>query len=148
MSTTSTAAAVLDAHMEVRITGSVEAVWKALTDDIGAWWPETFFAGVSRRNGAITWSPNPVDGCTKPGRVAAAFFGQPSSRWILPSCSKSSLATEGPEQLSKEMAGYSLNVLRSALRSSGLSTVLSLFPFESKSLVGNLRLPSTKCVAT
>jgi uncharacterized protein YndB with AHSA1/START domain len=31
--------------MEVRISRPVEAVWKALTDDIGAWWPDEFYAG-------------------------------------------------------------------------------------------------------
>ncbi len=59
MSTTSTAAAVLDTHMEVRITGSVEAVWKALTDDIGAWWPETFFAGGEPEKRRYYLEPEP-----------------------------------------------------------------------------------------
>ena len=45
MSTPTTAAAVLETHMEIRITGAIGAVWKALTDDIGAWWPEEFYAG-------------------------------------------------------------------------------------------------------
>ncbi len=45
MSTPTTAAAVLETHMEIRITGDIEAVWKALTDDIGAWWPQEFYAG-------------------------------------------------------------------------------------------------------
>ncbi len=27
------------------IAASTEAVWAALTDDIGLWWPEAFYAG-------------------------------------------------------------------------------------------------------
>lgn len=49
MSTTSTAtteaASVFESHLEIRIEGTPTAVWKALTDDIGAWWPDAFFAG-------------------------------------------------------------------------------------------------------
>jgi len=45
MTTSLKTAAVLETHMEIRITGSPEKVWKALTDDIGAWWPEEFYAG-------------------------------------------------------------------------------------------------------
>ena len=45
MSTSTTAAAILETHMEIRIIGTIAAVWKALTDDIGAWWPQEFYAG-------------------------------------------------------------------------------------------------------
>ena len=45
MSALTTAAAISETHMEIRITGAPAAVWKALTDDIGAWWPEEFYAG-------------------------------------------------------------------------------------------------------
>ena len=45
MSTSIAAATVLETHMEIRVSGSVAAVWKALTDDIGAWWPDEFYAG-------------------------------------------------------------------------------------------------------
>lgn len=39
------AAVIAESQMEVEIAGSAEAVWKALTEDIGAWWPSDFFAG-------------------------------------------------------------------------------------------------------
>ena len=42
---TTTTATVLDTKMETSIGGDVAAVWQALTDDIGAWWPEEFYAG-------------------------------------------------------------------------------------------------------
>ena len=45
MSTPTNAAAVLETHMEIRITGATGDVWKALTNDIGAWWPQEFYAG-------------------------------------------------------------------------------------------------------
>ncbi len=41
----STTATILDTQMEIPIGGGVAAVWQALTDDIGAWWPEEFYAG-------------------------------------------------------------------------------------------------------
>lgn len=31
--------------IDVEIEGSIDAVWKALVDDIGEWWPDEFFAG-------------------------------------------------------------------------------------------------------
>ncbi len=31
--------------LEIKINGSVETVWKALTDDLGAWWPDGAYAG-------------------------------------------------------------------------------------------------------
>ena len=42
---TPSSAAIVEMHVEVRITGAIPAVWKALTNDIGAWWPEEFYAG-------------------------------------------------------------------------------------------------------
>jgi uncharacterized protein YndB with AHSA1/START domain len=45
MTSENNSAEILDSHMEIRIAGSVASVWKALTDDIGAWWPDEFYAG-------------------------------------------------------------------------------------------------------
>ncbi len=45
MNASTTAAAIGEVHMEVRISASVGAVWKALTDEIGDWWPQDFYAG-------------------------------------------------------------------------------------------------------
>ena len=36
-----------DLHQEVRINASVERVWEALTDQIGSWWPASFYVGTS-----------------------------------------------------------------------------------------------------
>jgi uncharacterized protein YndB with AHSA1/START domain len=36
---------ILALHMEISIAASPEKVWKALTDDIGAWWPDATFTG-------------------------------------------------------------------------------------------------------
>jgi uncharacterized protein YndB with AHSA1/START domain len=43
--TETTAAVIAESQMEVEISGSAEAVWNALTEDIGAWWPADFYAG-------------------------------------------------------------------------------------------------------
>jgi len=32
-------------RIELEISGSVDAVWKALTENIGEWWPDEFYAG-------------------------------------------------------------------------------------------------------
>lgn len=34
-----------DLAMEVRIEASADAVWRALTEEIGAWWPGEFYTG-------------------------------------------------------------------------------------------------------
>ncbi len=34
-----------DLQLEIRINASNDAVWRALTDDIGTWWPSVSFAG-------------------------------------------------------------------------------------------------------
>ena len=38
-------ARIADLQLEVRIAASPDAVWKALTDDIGQWWPSSFYCG-------------------------------------------------------------------------------------------------------
>ena len=38
-------ASIVETHMEVRIAASTLQVWSALTEDIGAWWPDSFYAG-------------------------------------------------------------------------------------------------------
>ncbi len=45
MSTPTAATGILETHMEVRLSATAEAVWQALTTEIGAWWPEEFYAG-------------------------------------------------------------------------------------------------------
>jgi hypothetical protein len=80
MSTPTTAAAVLETHMEIRITGAIAAVWKALTEDIGAWWPQEFYAGGEPEKRRYYRRRSPAGGCTKPGRTAAACSGPPWSR--------------------------------------------------------------------
>lgn len=42
---TSEAARLSSLSLEVTIRAEPEAVWKALTDDIGRWWPAEFYAG-------------------------------------------------------------------------------------------------------
>ena len=52
------AAQIARTTMEMEIAAPAEKVWKALTDDIGKWWPAEFYAGgeVATRNFAIeTW---------------------------------------------------------------------------------------------
>lgn len=59
MTTAPEAASILDLHMEIEIDGSPEKVWQALTDDIGAWWPEDGYAGgkTGRRRYALEAKP-------------------------------------------------------------------------------------------
>ena len=38
-------AVIVETRMEVRIAAAPDAVWEALTEDIGAWWPDEFYAG-------------------------------------------------------------------------------------------------------
>ena len=38
-------ARIADLHLEVRIAGSREHVWTALTEDIARWWPRAFYCG-------------------------------------------------------------------------------------------------------
>ena len=45
MTTTLDTLSILDLHMEITIAASPEQVWKALTDDIGTWWPDEVFTG-------------------------------------------------------------------------------------------------------
>ncbi len=45
MNTASAGTAILETHMEVRLSGTAETVWRALTTEIAAWWPEEFYAG-------------------------------------------------------------------------------------------------------
>ena len=59
MSTPTTTAAILETQMEVRISASVAVVWKALTEDIGAWWPEAFFAGGEQEKRHYHLEPEP-----------------------------------------------------------------------------------------
>ena len=42
---TTTPSSILTLCMEISIAASPEQVWKALTDDIGAWWPDASFTG-------------------------------------------------------------------------------------------------------
>jgi uncharacterized protein YndB with AHSA1/START domain len=42
---TTEAAQISRLSLEVRIQAKMDAVWKALTDDIGQWWPAEFYAG-------------------------------------------------------------------------------------------------------
>ncbi len=46
--TTPEPAHIENLHLEVKIKASTEAVWQALTDDIGAWWPSDSLAGSGR----------------------------------------------------------------------------------------------------
>ncbi len=39
---------VTDIQLEVQIAASPDAVWHALTADIGQWWPSTFYCGSGR----------------------------------------------------------------------------------------------------
>ena len=41
--------AVNEVELEVRFAGDVKKVWKALTEDISAWWPKSFSIGPSKR---------------------------------------------------------------------------------------------------
>ena len=34
-------------HLELRIEADTKSVWKALTENIDAWWPAEFYAGGS-----------------------------------------------------------------------------------------------------
>lgn len=45
MTTTLETTSILDIHMEITIAASPETVWKALTDDIGVWWPDETMTG-------------------------------------------------------------------------------------------------------
>lgn len=47
MSTTTTPATIAETRLEVRIDGPSDLVWQKLTDDIGDWWPDAFYAGGS-----------------------------------------------------------------------------------------------------
>lgn len=62
-------------HMEVRIAGSPEAVWKALTEEIGAWWPEAFYAGgeAGRRSCTLDATPG--------GRMLESWEGGGGLLW-------------------------------------------------------------------
>ncbi len=40
-----TTAQIASLSMEIRIEASAAEVWKQLTDNIGAWWPDDFYAG-------------------------------------------------------------------------------------------------------
>jgi uncharacterized protein YndB with AHSA1/START domain len=59
MSTPTVPAEILEVQMEIRISGTVSAVWKALTDDIGVWWPEEFFAGGEPQRRRYHLEPTP-----------------------------------------------------------------------------------------
>ncbi|MDH3626523.1 MAG: SRPBCC domain-containing protein [Acidobacteriota bacterium] len=52
-------ATIVDLEMEVRIAAPVDKVWQALTDDIGAWWPNEFYTGGDSETRTYTLEARP-----------------------------------------------------------------------------------------
>ena len=55
---------ILEIRMEISIAASPEQVWKALTDDIAAWWPDdTFTGGESGKRTSLKECHKPIMSC-------------------------------------------------------------------------------------
>lgn len=46
-------------HVETRISAGPETVWRALTDEIGEWWPDAFYTGGDPDGRALRFDARP-----------------------------------------------------------------------------------------
>lgn len=112
MTETLETSSILEIKMEISIAASPETVWKALTDDIGAWWPEASMTGgepgkrsfileaepggrmyESWENGGLLWGTVTT---IEPIRLLQVV-GHTLSNWGGPSCSYWTWTLEGDE---------------------------------------------------
>jgi len=105
-------------ELEIPISAPRERVWKAMTENVSAWWPKDFYAGSSPRGYYIEpklggrmyedWG----DGN---GLVWATVIGLDVPNWI-----------HFVGHLAPPYAGPAMNMLRLELKASGKTTVLHL----------------------
>lgn len=73
--TETTPAVIGESQMEVEIAGSAAAVWKALTEEIGAWWPSDFYAGGKEGERSYSLEARPG------GRMLESYSGGGGLLW-------------------------------------------------------------------
>ncbi len=121
-----TTAGVLTVTMDIAIDASVDRVWAALTEDVGAWWPRDFLVAVDPQQ--MQFEP----------RLGGRLFEEGSRgggvTWYTVYGITPGESIDLVGQLSPAFGGPAQSLLRLSLRAQGPHTVLEL----TDAVVGNV----------
>jgi len=114
---TSTEFGVLDVTVEVEIEASPEVVWRALTEEIGEWWPRDFCVGDLER-----FVLEPKLG----GRMYEDWGGGAGLIWAVVTGLRQGELLQLSGELSKDFGGPARNITTIKLRAEGDGTHVTL----------------------